>query len=301
MVMSAPIQRDDSFDDARFYAPPWARGQQPEAPDRADAATSPPVAPASDPADWAPPPARPSSFAGDRAMTQLRRRMSLEPEVAPEPPCELPRRRLLPWPVRVVLVLIAMGAAAYGVHPRLIGSDPTAAPADGESNSPPWTLAAAGSRPELPAPAAASLVVEARQAFEDEPLAVEVEGLAKPGVAPAPSEPRSARAERPRPEPAPPPADPEETAMLVKRGFEFLKSGDITAARLVLRRAAETGHAEAALALGASYDPGILAGLGAVSVAADVAQARVWYQRALELGSQEASHRIEQLALAQER
>jgi hypothetical protein len=378
MVMSAPIQRDDGFEDARFYAPPWAR-RQADAADRPPSATAAPVAPPSESAEWDTPAARSSSFPGDRAMTQLRRRMSLEPEVAPEPPVELQRRRLLPWPVRIVCALLAASAAGYGIAPRVLGNGPAAVieATDGEAHSPPMMLASAGSRPELPAPAPVRLVVEGRQAFEDEPLAVGIslrgaagkhvlvldglaegsrltagtalgptrwrvaaadldralavppdgfvgamelavdlkaandavvdrqvvrlEWLAKPSAAPVASEPNSARAEPAQREPAAAPADPEETATLVKRGFEFLKSGDIAAARLVLQRAAKTGHAEAALALGASYDPGLLAELGVVGVAADVAQARLWYQRALELGSPEASRRIEQLALAEKR
>ena len=39
------------------------------------------------------------------------------------------------------------------------------------------------------------------------------------------------------------PIDPEELAMLLKRGHDYLKNGDIAAARLVLRRAANAGNA----------------------------------------------------------
>ena len=47
--------------------------------------------------------------------------------------------------------------------------------------------------------------------------------------------------------------------MLIKRADDFLAIGDIAAARLVLRRAAGTGDAKAALALGMTYDPVVLA------------------------------------------
>jgi TPR repeat protein len=40
----------------------------------------------------------------------------------------------------------------------------------------------------------------------------------------------------------------------------------------------------------------LLAELGVLGFAADPAQARVWYQRALELGSREASGRLDRLA-----
>jgi hypothetical protein len=90
--------------------------------------------------------------------------------------------------------------------------------------------------------------------------------------------------------------DPEEIAMLAKRGEEFLKTGDIAAARLFLRRAASAGNAQAALMLGVTYDPAFLAEQGALGIAPDPVQARSWYERAVELGSREASQRLERLA-----
>jgi len=83
---------------------------------------------------------------------------------------------------------------------------------------------------------------------------------------------------------------------LIKRGLDYLKSGDISAARLVLRRAAQAGNSQAALTLGATFDPKVLADLGVLGFAADVEQARTWYQRAAELGSSEAARRVERLA-----
>jgi len=74
--------------------------------------------------------------------------------------------------------------------------------------------------------------------------------------------------------------------------------GDIVAARMVFQRAAETGDAGAAMALGATYDPLILARLGAVGMVADVSKARSWYEKAKEFGSQEAPRRLEQLRTA---
>ena len=47
-------------------------------------------------------------------------------------------------------------------------------------------------------------------------------------------------------------------AALLARGRAFLSTGDVAAARLVLRRAANAGNAQAALALGSSYDPNVL-------------------------------------------
>jgi hypothetical protein len=89
--------------------------------------------------------------------------------------------------------------------------------------------------------------------------------------------------------------DPQRLAQLVKRGVELLRIGDFAAARLVLRPAAEAGDAEAALLLGATFDPAAVSDLGALGLAPDPNVARVWYQRAMEAGSAEASRRIERL------
>jgi len=80
--------------------------------------------------------------------------------------------------------------------------------------------------------------------------------------------------------------------MLVKRGNDFIADGDLVAARLLLRRAAEAGSAEAALALGATFDPVVMLRLGAIGTTPDITQARQWYQRAAELGSSAASQRL---------
>ena len=50
--------------------------------------------------------------------------------------------------------------------------------------------------------------------------------------------------------------------------------------------------------LGATFDPFFLAELGVLGLAPDPAQARTWYERAAELGSTEASRRLERIAKA---
>jgi TPR repeat protein len=63
-----------------------------------------------------------------------------------------------------------------------------------------------------------------------------------------------------------------------------------------LRRAAEARNAQAALALGATYDPGVLETLGIFGVSPDVAKARSWYEKARAYGSAEAPRRLDLLA-----
>ncbi len=89
---------------------------------------------------------------------------------------------------------------------------------------------------------------------------------------------------------------PAEVAGLLQRAQGMLKVGDISAARLVLRRAAEAGNAEAAFLLATTYDPIALRELGVIGFAPDLEQARSWYQKAAALGSGEAERRIERLA-----
>jgi TPR repeat protein len=90
--------------------------------------------------------------------------------------------------------------------------------------------------------------------------------------------------------------DPEEIALLVKQGEQFAATGDLVTARIVFQRAAEAGDARAAIALGATYDPVVLAKLGVVGISPDVEQARSWYRRAESFGSAEASRRLAILA-----
>jgi hypothetical protein len=91
-------------------------------------------------------------------------------------------------------------------------------------------------------------------------------------------------------------SDRDEIAGLLARARTYLAAGDVAAARLVLRRAAERDDPQAALALGGTYDPIVLKRLGIVNFQADPAQAKDWYRRAAQLGSADASLRLEQLA-----
>jgi TPR repeat protein len=90
--------------------------------------------------------------------------------------------------------------------------------------------------------------------------------------------------------------DPNEIAASLRRGDDLIASGDLAAARLVLRRAANAGDARAAMTLAGTYDPVILEKLGVHGFVPDVAMARVWYEKAKKFGSAEAPQRLELLA-----
>ena len=90
--------------------------------------------------------------------------------------------------------------------------------------------------------------------------------------------------------------DPEAIASLRRRADVLIASGDVAAARLVLRRAADAGDAGAAMALAGTYDPAHLAKLGVHGIVPDLAMARSWYEKARTFGSAEALQRLEMLA-----
>ena len=85
--------------------------------------------------------------------------------------------------------------------------------------------------------------------------------------------------------------------MLLKQGEQFVSVGDVAAARVLFERAAEAGDSNAALALGATYDPVVLAKLGVRGIAPDAEKAHHWYQKAREFGSPEAPTWLAKLAV----
>jgi len=93
--------------------------------------------------------------------------------------------------------------------------------------------------------------------------------------------------------------DPNEIVSSLKRGDALIASGDLAAARLVLRRAADAGDARAAMTLAETYDPAILEKLGVHGVVPDLAMARGWYEKAKQFGATEATQRLELLASKQ--
>jgi hypothetical protein len=93
-----------------------------------------------------------------------------------------------------------------------------------------------------------------------------------------------------------PAVEPEEIDALIEQGRKFMANGDIVTARLLFKRAAKLENATAALALAAAYDPIVLSKLGVLGVDMDVEKARLWYQKAGELGSSQALERLRALA-----
>ncbi|MFM9942529.1 MAG: hypothetical protein ACKVP7_23875 [Hyphomicrobiaceae bacterium] len=86
-----------------------------------------------------------------------------------------------------------------------------------------------------------------------------------------------------------------QSAILLQRGAALLEQGNIAAARLFLERAVAADNAEAALLLGATFDPAWLTKRGVLGVKPEVALARKWYTEAARLGATQADARLSNL------
>ena len=79
-----------------------------------------------------------------------------------------------------------------------------------------------------------------------------------------------------------------EVATLRARGDTLLSMGDVTSSRLFYERAFIAGDAQAAIRLGATYDPVFLSRARVQGMRGDMAIALEWYRRARDLGAVEA-------------
>jgi hypothetical protein len=179
-----------------------------------------------------------------------------------------------------------------------LAAEPTGAEVAAARRTPPNAVASASpSRDEIAA--AYQSAIKGNKVAAPEPVAQEapreVAALAPTApvvaVAPAVREPipvtrEAAPARR---------IDPDELTALLKRAKSLLAIGDITSARLLLERAADAQEAEAALMLAGTYDPQVLGSQDLRSVTPDAAAAKVWYQKAAQLGSADAKRRLGQL------
>ncbi|WP_415385938.1 hypothetical protein [Roseomonas sp. BN140053] len=149
-------------------------------------------------------------------------------------------------------------------------------------------LVAAAFPAPVPLPAAPLPPPEAPRPVVAPPLS----GPPPPSVAasalPAAASPLPPVAGPPSPPPAPAPS-PELVAVLLRRGDAMFAAGDISAARLFYERAAAAGSGAAATAMGRSFDPAFLAGIGARGIRPDPRAAATWYRRGAELGQAEAA------------
>jgi hypothetical protein len=282
------------------FAPPWARdacGPRKVVP--LHLPTAPQLVPGAAPSDDAvapvargPRPSGPELLAEDAVLKRLLQRHTPDPQPLNVKPVRDPVGLALGMVAR--LVVAGCGAAAVimlllGIIPsplRLWPSAesevaPVAAVAPTADALIPHRVADAGGGDGVPVPAAAVAAPASIGLANADPV--------PPAPARVPTLPvRTAQADS---------SDqwalePGEVERLVKRGEAYLAQGDIAAARLILRRAAEARDARAAFSLAATYDPAVLRKLPVVGFRPDVAQARAWYAKAAEYGSADATQRL---------
>src|SRR6516162_11639044 len=297
--MSSPIPLDEDIDPATMYAPPWARervaGAQP------DAELPPPIQAGG---GCSLTKSRPQ-FSGDRAMLELQRQLALNPSLIPEPYAD-GRSSIGAILFRLCGVLGVATTVAWGIVTYSFPNEALVARGVVESVSA-ENFASLGPSDHVGLTgAAASQPADTQQsepsASPSNPPGLTVVTVPSQTVASgaadstAASDASTARSSAPQANDWPIVQD--ELEMLLKRGKEFLADGDLASARLLLRRAAEGGSAEAALVLGTTFDPLVIQRLGVLGAHPDIGEARHWYQRAAELGSDTASQRLARLTAA---
>ena len=83
---------------------------------------------------------------------------------------------------------------------------------------------------------------------------------------------------------------------LIKHGQKMVEVGYLAGARAYFKRAVEAGSGEAALLLGACYDPAFIEKIGVQGIKPDPQEARNWYERAKQLGIADADAKLAELA-----
>jgi hypothetical protein len=327
-MVNSPIRHDDDVDPVLRYAPPRAR-EQGRVPGAAASPARPPSLPRTDAAefggdraivemrqrlalepDWIPEP--PQDPPPRRDLWPLALQVSIALAVAAG----------AAWVVVSVPQVTQLGRSimpATSGETRIWTSSQSAVPPSG-------TISPGAVRSVAISPIAAKAPTPPTQSAATEPAmhdATEQADTSPPAPAPTapapaidaanvrpPADLETALAERarrvsPREAAATPRAAPDfvtrqldrdELAAMLQRAGDFIKSGDLSSARLLLRRAAEAGSEEAALTLAGTFDPNVLAARGFQDGSADIALARLWYERAAQFGSSEAPRRLRQLA-----
>ena len=229
--------------------------------------------------------------AGERAGNGFQSLRLLEPERLPPLP-EMSRRKILaPLGIVVASILVATIAYYFAVGGWLPPSEPAPGPQttsfDPVIAPPSWFTGQQASWPTMAQDndlATSEQSEISTQRTKTSQRARSSEGTGESGA----QIPPASKATRV--------LDPEEIKLLMKQGQQFIAAGDVVTARAVFQRAAEAGDADAAVALGGTYDPIVFAKLGVAGLGADVEKARTWYQKAESLGSAEATRRLAILA-----
>ena len=194
--------------------------------------------------------------------------------------------------------LVQQQLMAAEAPPVKVASAKAPAPAPKAPVSPPAPKATTPSEPPK-ATAAATAPPTRQEPTKELPPAVVKEATAPPQIAALSTPPSEAKAAPKPPPPAPVPVlDPASRAIalkFLKRGDQELSEGRVAPARLLFERAAEMGLAQAAMALGATFDAAELAKPHLRNIPADPDEAKRWYERAKVLGAADAPARLQRL------
>jgi hypothetical protein len=320
--MSASTRLRQNLDPILQYAPPRVREQA-----HADESSAMPQADC--PGRHNPEESTPE-FSGDRAIMNMQRRLTLEPELLPQPPPAIGGRDLsrtalraggllgvaavIAWlVVATPLMKVWLGGQFLGAHfsGGSIASNAAAPPPLQKQDRlttidrvPSTQYQPASAEPYLdsfePVQNAPAETVQAAMAFAapSSDAGASAHALSTLPDIPGPPPEREAPAAPAAPGFVTRQLDRADIASLLERADGFITSGDLSAARLLLERAAEAGDAHAAFTLAGTFDPHVLKELGLRDGAPDLAKARLWYERAAQLGSADAPHRLQQLATA---
>jgi hypothetical protein len=274
--VSSPIHHTKDVKPALIYAPRWAREQTQQV-------STLPAAPQIEL------PAR--SFSGDRGM--LERQLALNPDAVPEPPQLVSNDR----PVgRIALLICSVVGVAAGVACAI-----WLAPVATRSEQPNRQVDVAAKA--MPEPKSTQEPASSPDWSELSSFNSAAATMTQPPPAQVPVPAPVVAMREPTPQQTVPDfvtrhLDADELASMLRSANDLIKSGDLSSARLLLRRVAEAGDARAAFTLAGTFDPNVLKALGLQDGAPDIALARLWYERAAQLGSADAPRRLQQLATA---
>ena len=295
--MSTPVRHAKHIDPALLYAPPRVRQR--------DLAPTEPSAPAvnSD---------RGSALfesRADRVIIRAQRRLALDPECIPEPPHSQPGGgfhwriavpvagilglvAVIAWVVVVSIPSVRVLLKSEIVRARFLGSSVATDLAERSTRT---QVSNEQGRVSAKTAQESGNLQEPRNRSE---LAVAISTAVDPAppvpVAPTPVQPLAPK--RTTPDFVTRQLDQEELASMRQRADDFIKSGDLSSARLLLERGAQAGDARATLTLAGTFDPSVLKTLGFQEGAADIAMARLWYDRAQRLDAAEAPRPIQEPA-----
>ena len=296
--MSTPVRHAKHVDPALLYAPPRVRQRGP--------APTGPSAPAVN-SDRG---SAPLESRADRLIIRAQGRLALDPEWVPEPPQSQSDSRSY-WKIALpavgilsVVAVIAWIAVSIPsvrvllktdfVRARFLGSSVATDLAEQFTST---KLSNEEGHVSAKAAQEAGNLQEPRSRSDPSELSVSTStAVGPPSMPVAPTLVQPSAPKRTTPDFVTRQLDQEELASMRQRADGFIKSGDLSSARLLLERGAQAGDARATLTLAGTFDPNVLKTLGFQEGAADIAMARLWYDRAQRLDAAEAPRPMQEPA-----